>query len=657
MNNAQYFHNNSVRASAHYFVDENSVVQSVRDSDGAWHCGGSLESSHHPLHGICMNRNSLGVEMCSDKVNGKFIITAQTVDRTVELVKMLMAKYNIDADHVVRHYDVTGKDCPEPWVRDESQWKSFKARLTAKEAPKEEKPMTDEEFTAYLRPLSGDQGHTAAARLCKGRLAGSDRRRYYGRYQAAESADARTACGDFTAFRSAREGREVMGLGAFIKAAAGAALAASAAAKASGGSSSGSSSGSSGSSGSLSASGKNGSYAIGSNKGKNFVSSAAAGSTMTGSDGSTWKKNSDGSTTITKNGSTWTYGSASGTGSGGSSSGKTSGGGSSSGSSGGTYTPAGTYNDALIRQNDAQQAAEIDAIKKRYEEAKAIGDVAGMKKAHADAEAKRKEWGYSGGSDGSDYIASGGISGANLGTLMSNQYNQGFQDYEKKMNDAAQAQQSALQASVDSAVANLNAQKYTIGKNTEANNAAAEKAYMTAINPNGSMAENLAAQGLLTTGNTESSQISAGNTYQNALNSNATTATEALAEIERAITQARLNGDIQKANALADLYKEVAGKQLDNVNSIISAMQWGQQFGLSQAEQTGTYNGTQTLAMRQLQMQLEQLEEDKLNGKIDRETAQKQMEYIQAQIEKMRAETTGQNLSNKYSQWQLNQLG
>ena len=443
-----------------------------------------------------------------------------------------------------------------------------------------------------------------------------------------------------------------MGLGAFIKAAAGAAKAASAAAKASGGSSSGGSSGSSGSSGSLSASGKNGSYSIGSAKGKNFVSSAAAGSTMTGGDGSVWKKNNDGTTTITKGGQTWTYGSASGTGSGGSSSGKTSGG----GSSGGTYTPSGTHNDATIRNNDANQSAQLDVLKRKYDEAKAIGDTAGMKKAHEEAEALRKSWGYSGGADGSDYIASGGISGANLGTLMSNQYNQGFQDYEKKMNDAAQAQQSALQASVDSAVANLNAQKYTIGKNTEANNAAAEKAYMTAINPNGSMAENLAAQGLLTTGNTESSQISAGNTYQNALNSNATTATEALAEIERAITQARLNGDIQKANALADLYKEVAGKQLDNVNSIISAMQWGQQFGLSQAEQTGTYNGTQTLAMRQLQMQLEQLEEDKLNGKIDRETAQKQMEYIQAQIEKMRAETTGQNLSNKYSQWQLNQL-
>ena len=152
MNNAQYFHNNSgLQASAHYFVDEHSVVQSVRDTDGAWHCGGPLESSHHPLHNICMNRNSLGVEMCSDKVNGKYVITAQTVDRTVELVRWLMDKYGIDVDHVVRHYDVTGKDCPEPWVRDESLWRKFKARLTAKDPIEEEiKAMTDKEFAQYM---------------------------------------------------------------------------------------------------------------------------------------------------------------------------------------------------------------------------------------------------------------------------------------------------------------------------------------------------------------------------------------------------------------------------------------------------------------------------------------------------------------------------
>ena len=137
--NAHYFQGAGRRASAHYFVDEDSVTQSVRDTDGAWHCGGPLESSHHPLHNICMNRNSLGVEMCSDKVGGKYVITAQTVDRTVELVRWLMAKYGIDVDHVVRHYDVTGKECPEPWVRDESLSRAFKARLTAPVEPEPKK--------------------------------------------------------------------------------------------------------------------------------------------------------------------------------------------------------------------------------------------------------------------------------------------------------------------------------------------------------------------------------------------------------------------------------------------------------------------------------------------------------------------------------------
>lgn len=138
-NNADYFAGANRRASAHYFVDENEVVQSVRDTDAAWHCGGSIESDHHPLCGICTNRNSLGVEMCSDIVSGKYTITQQTVDRTVELVRWLMDKYGIDVDHVVRHYDVTGKDCPEPWVRDESLWRKFKARLTAPVEPEPKK--------------------------------------------------------------------------------------------------------------------------------------------------------------------------------------------------------------------------------------------------------------------------------------------------------------------------------------------------------------------------------------------------------------------------------------------------------------------------------------------------------------------------------------
>lgn len=329
--------------------------------------------------------------------------------------------------------------------------------------------------------------------------------------------------------------------------------------------------------------------------------------------------------------------------------------GSSSSSSGGSYTAKGTHNDATIKNNSQSQADQIQKYKDDYAAAAAKGDKAGMDAAHKAAESLRSGWGYSGGEDGSDYISTGGISGANLGEQMANRYSQGYSDYEQKMNDAAEAQQKALQASIDSAVNNLESQKTTIGKNTEANNAAAEKAYMTAINPNGSYAEGLASQGLSKSGITESSMISAGNTYQNALNSNATTQTEALAEIERAITQARLNGDIEKANALADLYKETAAKQLENVDKINSAYQWGQQFGLSQAEQSGTYNGQATLAARQFELQKQQVQQDLEAGKIDMETARKQLQYIQAQIDNLNAETrytnsqtTGQDLTNKY---------
>ena len=42
-----------------------------------------------------------------------------------------MKKYGIPASNVIRHYDVTGKVCPEPYVRDTAAWNTFKASLTA----------------------------------------------------------------------------------------------------------------------------------------------------------------------------------------------------------------------------------------------------------------------------------------------------------------------------------------------------------------------------------------------------------------------------------------------------------------------------------------------------------------------------------------------
>ena len=120
--NADYFHKNkNLQASAHYFVDEKEVWQSVKEGDTAFHCG-----AKHYRHSECRNSNSIGVELCSRKSGGgKYYFKGETEDRAAELVKSLMKKYGIDTNHVLRHFDVTGKNCPEPFVRDVAQWVKF----------------------------------------------------------------------------------------------------------------------------------------------------------------------------------------------------------------------------------------------------------------------------------------------------------------------------------------------------------------------------------------------------------------------------------------------------------------------------------------------------------------------------------------------------
>ena len=125
LNNAKYFENDYRGASANYFVDENDIYRVVKDSDSAWHCGTTGAYKHHE----CRNTNSIGIEMCCFDNNGTLDISDKVLARTVELVKELMAKYNIPADNVLRHYDVTGKNCPAPFVRDVARWNTFKTGI------------------------------------------------------------------------------------------------------------------------------------------------------------------------------------------------------------------------------------------------------------------------------------------------------------------------------------------------------------------------------------------------------------------------------------------------------------------------------------------------------------------------------------------------
>lgn len=127
-NNGIYFTGANRQASSHLFVDSDSVTQSVPYDYSAWHCGGGLQGAGgHTFYGKCKNANSIGIELCDDVKNGVIYPSAKTIENAIALTKDLMAKFNIPASNVIRHYDVTGKICPAYWcgsAEKNNKWKT-----------------------------------------------------------------------------------------------------------------------------------------------------------------------------------------------------------------------------------------------------------------------------------------------------------------------------------------------------------------------------------------------------------------------------------------------------------------------------------------------------------------------------------------------------
>lgn len=152
----QYFAGGDRQASAHFFVDYNGdVYQSVEEKNVAWHCGAT--SYKHPK---CRNANSIGIELCCKTKGNTSIADANwyfedaTVTSAIALTKELMVKYNIPADHVIRHYDVTGKTCPAPYVFNTGRhtWNQFEAAIKSisTSSPKIQNETISQEETAKI---------------------------------------------------------------------------------------------------------------------------------------------------------------------------------------------------------------------------------------------------------------------------------------------------------------------------------------------------------------------------------------------------------------------------------------------------------------------------------------------------------------------------
>lgn len=102
----------TTKASSHFVVGmEGEIVQ----------CIPSTEMSYASNE---RNNDTLSIECCHKDETGQF--TQETYDSLVELTAWLCGKFNLPVDSVIRHYDVTGKECPIYYVKNEDAWERFK---------------------------------------------------------------------------------------------------------------------------------------------------------------------------------------------------------------------------------------------------------------------------------------------------------------------------------------------------------------------------------------------------------------------------------------------------------------------------------------------------------------------------------------------------
>ena len=73
------------------------------------------------------NEDTISIECCIADESGEF--SEETYQSLIELVTWLMGRYDLGTNEVIRHYDVTGKNCPKYYVENEDAWVRFKEDL------------------------------------------------------------------------------------------------------------------------------------------------------------------------------------------------------------------------------------------------------------------------------------------------------------------------------------------------------------------------------------------------------------------------------------------------------------------------------------------------------------------------------------------------
>lgn len=111
-------------ASSQYIIGLNGeIIRCIPENEVAYHAGN-----------YTVNCNSIGIECCHPDRSGKF--NSLTYNALIELLKDLCKRYGLNSSNVIRHYDVTGKECPLYYVNNASEWTKLKNDINSSVTPK-----------------------------------------------------------------------------------------------------------------------------------------------------------------------------------------------------------------------------------------------------------------------------------------------------------------------------------------------------------------------------------------------------------------------------------------------------------------------------------------------------------------------------------------
>ena len=118
-------------AGAHLFIDKDSSTLIIPLDEVAYHAND--KPNRIAKLGKNANFTTIGVELCVEKDG---TIHPKTIDRAVQDVAKLCKMFKLTASDIYRHYDVTHKNCPAPWVANPSAFTMFKVRVAKALRPK-----------------------------------------------------------------------------------------------------------------------------------------------------------------------------------------------------------------------------------------------------------------------------------------------------------------------------------------------------------------------------------------------------------------------------------------------------------------------------------------------------------------------------------------